>query len=238
MLGPRSPSSFSSLFLLFSLSLSLSYCNLSVFMYPSLSSVISFRPVLPSFVFLLTLRRLSRSTFCLPLAFSLFLSLVAEDLLTRGLRVSRRALWWLLRWLLASLESSQESVLPPRVKELPREQVHLLLRPSPPLLLLHFRPSCRTVLRTAANPPYAPSGSYLRVLLIFSYYRRGHVGTFHAHTRGYGLVRTRDTVHLEVHRSPLLSFPVSARTQRRSPCSSRPSTTSPRLGAPLRYSNM
>lgn len=32
--------------------------------------------------------------------------------LTRGLRVSRRALWWLLRWLLASLESSQESVPP------------------------------------------------------------------------------------------------------------------------------
>lgn len=36
---------------------------------------------------------------------------------------------------------------------------------------------------TAANPPYAPSGSYLRVLLIFSYYRHGHVGTFHAHIR-------------------------------------------------------
>lgn len=35
-----------------------------------------------------------------------------EDLLTRGPRVSRRALWWLLRWLLASLESSRESVPP------------------------------------------------------------------------------------------------------------------------------
>lgn len=38
-----------------------------------------------------------------------------------------------------------------------------------------------TAPRTAANPPYAPSGSYLRVLLIFSYYRRGHVGMFHTH---------------------------------------------------------
>lgn len=103
---------------------------------------------------------------------------------------------------------------PPRVKELPREQVHLLLRPSPPLLFLLFsRLPCRTVPHTAANPPYAPSGSYLRVLLIFSYYRRGHVGTFHSHTREPGLVCTQGTVHLEVYQSPL----ASARTQRRSP---------------------
>lgn len=33
-----------------------------------------------------------------------------------------------------------------------------------------------TAPRTTAKPPYAPSGWYLRVLLIFSYYRRGHVG--------------------------------------------------------------
>lgn len=38
-----------------------------------------------------------------------------------------------------------------------------------------------TAPRTTANPPYAPSGLYLRVLLIFSYYRRGHVGMFHTH---------------------------------------------------------
>lgn len=43
--------------------------------------------------------------------------------------------------------------------------------------------------RTTGKPPYAPSGSYLRVLLIFSYYRRGHVGMFrtqtHTHTHTF-----------------------------------------------------
>lgn len=77
---------------------------------------------------------LARSFFSLSLSPSLFL--FSSSWRTRGPRVSRRALWWLLRWLLASLESSQESVSPPpRVKELPREQVHLLLCLSSPLLL-------------------------------------------------------------------------------------------------------
>lgn len=79
--------------------------------------------------------------------------------------------------------------VPPRVKELPREQVHLLPYLSSLLLLsLLFLPLSfsfspfLTALRTIANPPYAPSGSYLRVLLIFSYYRHGHVSMFHTHT--------------------------------------------------------
>lgn len=110
-----------------------------------------------------------------------------------------------------------------------------------PLLLL-------PVAATAANPPYAPSGSYLRVLLIFSYYRHGHVGTFHAHIResptrtytGYDPPR-------EVHRTrlPLLPCPpVSSTTlpaplrtscaRSRSLSSSRPPTPSVYLsGTPI-----
>lgn len=69
---------------------------------------------------------------------------------------------------------------------------------SPPSPLLLSPP------HAAANPPYAPSGSYLRVLLIFSYYRRGHVGTFHAYIRESSPVRTQGMVHLEVRRTPSL----------------------------------
>lgn len=105
--------------------------------------------------------------------------------------VSQRASWWWLhRWLLASLQDSQlrECVPPrPRVKELPREQVHLLLLLPLPwrwylllLLLLLLSPSRPffsswhgLLLLPSSHllPPYAPSGPYLRVLLIFSYYR-------------------------------------------------------------------
>lgn len=108
-------------------------------------------------------------------------------LLSRAPRreVSQRASWWWLhRWLLASLQDSQlrECVPPrPRVKELPREQVHLLLLlPLPWYLLLllpspsrPFFSSCHGLLLPSSHllPPYAPSGPYLRVLLIFSYYR-------------------------------------------------------------------
>lgn len=119
--------------------------------------------------------------------------------------VSRRASWWLHRWLLASLEAlATHRVCPPRVKELPREQVHLLLlllpsmpRCTPSSLLLSFlllfvaRPSLSPPFHL--QPPYAPSGSYLRVLLIFSYYRL--VGMrprlTHSHALPRGVIGTR-----------------------------------------------
>lgn len=78
------------------------------------------------------LRPLLALAFLLPPTFRLSLFLVSEDLLTRGPRVSRRALWWLLRWLLASLESSRESV-PPEGQGTPSGTGS---PPSPPLLLL------------------------------------------------------------------------------------------------------
>lgn len=72
-----------------------------------------------------------------------------------------------------------------------------------------------TAPRTAANPPYAPSGLYLRVLLIFSYYRRGHVGMFHTHTSanpartytGYGPPRSSPDSLLRTQRRSLCSSP-------------------------------
>lgn len=89
------------------------------------------------------------------------------------------------------LSKAHERVCPPRVKELPREQVHLLPYLSPLLLFplflfflsLFLLSPFLTAPRTTANPPYAPSGSYLRVLLIFSYYCRGHIGMFHTYIR-------------------------------------------------------
>lgn len=179
-------------------------------------------------------------TFRLPpvLRFSLSLFLVSEDLLTRGPRVSRRALWWLLRWLLASLESSRESV-PPEGQGTPSGTGSPPSLPlSSPLLLLFLSLApFLTAPRTTANPPYAPSGSYLRVLLIFSYYRRGHVGMFrtHAHT-------SAKPARTYTRYGPPRGSPDSLlRTQRRSLCSSRLSHPSPPalpLGASLRYSNM
>lgn len=141
--------------------------------------------------------------FLLALVLSLSLSLRLGGLArSRAGGVSRRALWWLLRWLLASLESSQESV-PPEGQGTPSgtgspPSPPLSISPPPPLPL----PLLLTAPRTAASPPYAPSGSYLRVLLIFSYYRRGHVGTFPAHTRESSLYVHGVRVHLGVHRIP------------------------------------
>lgn len=85
---------------------------------------------------------------------------------------------------------------------------------------------------TAANPPYAPSGSYLRVLLIFSYYRHGHVGTFHAHIRESG---SRTYTGYGPLRGPpdLVPFPPSC-AESRSLSSSRPPTPSVFLsGTPI-----
>lgn len=137
--------------------------------------------------------------------------------LTRGLRVSRRALWWLLRWLLASLESSQESV-PPEGQGTPSGTgsppslplFTSLLLPSRSLFLPPFLPSHLAAVQPALCPLRC---SYLRVLLIFSYYRRWacrHVSLTQPRVQP---VRTRGTVHLEVYRTlslPRASSPPSA----------------------------
>lgn len=64
--------------------------------------------------------------------------------LLEGLRVSRRASWWLHRWLLASLEGSQESV-PPYPPPCPRGSRNSLgnrfTSSSPLPLLRHGAPS-------------------------------------------------------------------------------------------------
>lgn len=188
-----------------------------------LSLVVSFRPVSLSFV----LFSLSLSFF-LPLFVSLFSSsrrtCLLEGLELAGGHYGGYSVGF------SRLSKAHERVCPPRVKELPREQVHLLLRLSSSSSLFLLSPFL-TAPRTA-NPPYAPSGSYLRVLLIFSYYRRGHVGMFHTHTHTYThlriqLVRTRDTVHLEVHRTPSVILSAVPYVPLVSP-----------LGASLRYSNM
>lgn len=139
-------------------------------------------------------------------AHSLFL-VVSEDSLTRGLRVSRRALWWLLRWLLASLESSQESV-PPEGQGTPSGTgsppslplFTSLLPPRPFSLFLSLFLSFSPL--TPSQPALCPLRcSYLRVLLIFSYYRRWacrHVSLTHPRVQP---VRTRGTVHLEIQRT-------------------------------------
>lgn len=186
LLGPRS----SVVLFLLSCSLQSLHSRLSLFisrrLIPSRCAV--FRPLITTrYIIFLALAYTFRLPPVLRLSLSLFL--VSEDLLTRGPRVSRRALWWLLRWLLASLESSRESV-PPEGQgtpsgtgsppSLPLSTPSLSTPPPLPLSLSPF-PFPLTAPRTAANPPYAPSGSYLRVLLIFSYYRRGHVGMFHTH---------------------------------------------------------
>lgn len=85
--------------------------NLSAFV---LLSVVSFHPL--SFVSLLPPSQivpLALAALYLSLSLSLSPFPFSSSRRTRGPRVSRQALWWLLRWLLASLESSQESV-PPR----------------------------------------------------------------------------------------------------------------------------
>lgn len=157
--------------------------------------------------------------------------------LTRGLRVSRRALWWLLRWLLASLESSQESV-PPEGQGTPSGTgsppslplFTSLLLPSRSLFLPPFLPSHLAAVQPALCPLRC---SYLRVLLIFSYYRRWacrHVSLTQPRVQP---VRTRGTVHLEVYRT--LPSPSLFSTQRRSLCSSPPPHCLPRCstGTPI-----
>lgn len=147
--------------------------------------VVSFCPVSSSFVLLLLLRlgtllalactiRLS-AAFLSSLSLSFSLHSRLEDLLTRGPRVSRRALWWLLRWLLASLESSRECA--PRGS---RNSLGNRFTSFPaslyPFSFLSFSSSSfsfslfllspfLTAPRITTNPPYAPSGSYLRVYL-------------------------------------------------------------------------
>lgn len=96
--------------------------------------------------------------------------------------------------------------------------------PSPPLftslpplarsliLRLSFSPTPLTSSHlAAAQPALCPLRcSYLRVLLIFSYYRRWacrHVSLTHPPVQP---VRTRATVHLEVQRVPPLGFPLYA----------------------------
>lgn len=156
LLGPRLPSF--SLFLSFTaISLLSSFSPSSRFIRcPSSSS------------YHLATSFLSLSLLCIFLFLSLSPFPFSSSRRTRGPRVSRQALWWLLRWLLASLESSQESVPPPRVKELPREQVHLLLCLSPPLLL---SPSPFLSLRRATlptrpmPPPVRTLGFYLFSLI-------------------------------------------------------------------------
>lgn len=112
--------------------------------------------------------------------------------LTRGLRVSRRALWWLLRWLLASLESSQESV-PPRGSRNSLgnrftsffASLHLS---SSYLLALSFFLLSSPLTSPPCNPPYAPSGVRTLGFYLFSLITAGgHVGTFHSHSRGCSL---------------------------------------------------
>lgn len=155
--------------------------------------------------------------------------------LTRGLRVSRRALWWLLRWLLASLESSQESV-PPEGQGTPSGTGS---PPSLPLfasLLLRFSLSLSSSfpplsLLAAVQPALCPLRcSYLRVLLIFSYYRRWacrHVSLTQPRVQP---VRTRGTVHLEVYRT--LSLPRASSPPSAVPYAPLPHCRTASLGAP------
>lgn len=88
----------------------------------------------------------------------------------------------------------------------------------------------------AVQPALCPLRcSYLRVLLIFSYYRRWacrHVSLTHPRVQP---VRTRGTVHLEVHW--ILPSPDPFSTQRRSLCSSPPRPALP-PSVLHRYSNM
>jgi len=158
MLGPRS-SVVLSLFLSSLLFVTVSPFS-SILLYLSSSlfrPVAVFHPLLTSrYVALLALACIFR---LLP-AFHLSLFLVSEDLLTQGPRVSRRALWWLLRWLLASFESSRESV-PPEGQGTPSGTGS---PPSSPLTTpslsssssLFFLSPFFAAPRTA-NPPYAPS---------------------------------------------------------------------------------
>lgn len=81
---------------------------------------------------------------------------------------------------------------PPRVKELPREQVHLLLCLSSPLffylLALSFFLLSSPLTSPPCNPPYAPSGVRTLGFYLFSLITAGgHVGTFHSHSRGCSL---------------------------------------------------
>lgn len=233
LLGPRSS-------VVLSLSLPSLFRSLqSALVYPSSSAlVVSFCLVMPSFVLslLLEIRYFSRSRLYLPPSSrcpSLSLFLVSEDLLTRGPRVSRRALWWLLRWLLASLESSRECAprgsrnsLGNRFTSFPTS-----LHSFSFLSLLLLSPFL-TAPRTTANPPYAPSGSYLRVLLIFSYYRRGHVDMFHTY-----ICKSSSYVHEVRSTSRFTGLPPSYSAPFPMFLSS-PLPPPPALDASLRYSNM
>ena len=109
-------------------------------------------------------QRILRRTYLFPLltlwpSVSLFLSL-SHSL---GARVARWALWWLLRWLRLEAIQAAHKTAPRRVKELPREQVHL-----PPSVTLY---------------PLCLVPSYLRFYL-FSLITAEHVGcTFTTHLR-------------------------------------------------------
>lgn len=106
---------------------------------------------------------------------------------------------------------------------------HLLLL----LLFLSLSPFPFPHCAALANPPYAPSGSYLRVLLIFSYYRRGHVGMFtHTHIH---ICKFSSYLHGVRSTSKFTGLPPSYSAPFPMFLSSPPL---PSLGASLRYSNM
>lgn len=85
----------------------------------------------------------------------------------------------------------------------------------------------------ARNPPYAPSGSYLRVLLIFSYYRRWacrHVSLTHPRAHGTYVHGVRSTSR-STGLPPSPSF-VSTRPSASVPYAPLPPRPLPPLGAP------
>lgn len=173
LLGPRLPSS----------SRPLSFSH----------SPLCFRPL--SFVFFLPpSHRSSRSCF-VSFSFSLFLCFPSPRLGgLEGLELAGRHYGGYSVGF-SHLSKAHKRVCPPEGQGTPSGTG------SPPSLPLFASPSLSFPLSlaapcNAANPPYAPSGSYLRVLLIFSYYRRGHVGTSYAHIcASSSYVHTRGTVH-------------------------------------------
>lgn len=112
----------------------------------SLSFVVSFRPILLSFVLSLLL---DTSLFSLSLILSIFPPVYPFSVSLSLFSLSRRTCLLEGPELadghyggysvgFSRLSKAHERVCPPRVKELPREQVHLLLCLSPPLLFLLF----------------------------------------------------------------------------------------------------
>lgn len=160
---------------------------------PELSSRVVLRFVS---LFIVAVPHPSSSSVCLPQSTIAYhqpaVSLLPRSRLTRGPRVSRRASWWLHRWLLASLEGSQESV-PPRGS---RNSLGNRFTSSSAPHLRHLSPRaplrCFSLASFHLEPPYAPSGSYLRVSLIFSYYPLVDMWARLTHTRAPPLpVHTR-----------------------------------------------